>query len=98
MASMSRSSSSSRLAWSPTTAYSTSATPRATAPATASAARRTDPKGKAMNKAFGQADPALERWTYQTFAPEDELLREVRARQAAAGLPDIQVAPLDGLH
>jgi caffeoyl-CoA O-methyltransferase len=51
-----------------------------------------------VNKAFGNADAALEAYTYRTFAPEDELLRDVRARQAAAGLPEIQVAPLDALH
>src|SRR5687767_13042201 len=51
-----------------------------------------------MNKAFGCADPALEAYTYRTFAPEDDFLRDVRARQKDAGLPDIQVAPLDGLH
>lgn len=51
-----------------------------------------------MNKAFGNCDPALEAYTYQAFAPEDEFLKDVRARQQAAGLPDIQVAPLDGKH
>jgi caffeoyl-CoA O-methyltransferase len=51
-----------------------------------------------VNKAFGNADPELEAYTYRTFAPEDEFLRDVRARQQAAGLPDIQVAPLDGKH
>jgi caffeoyl-CoA O-methyltransferase len=51
-----------------------------------------------MNKPFGNSDPALEAYTYQVFAPEDQRLLDVRARQAAAGLPDIQVAALDGLH
>ena len=51
-----------------------------------------------MNKAFGNCEPALEAYTYATFAPEDSFLRDVRERQVAAGLPDIQVAPLDGLH
>jgi caffeoyl-CoA O-methyltransferase len=51
-----------------------------------------------VNKAFGNAEPALEAYTYQTFAPEDDFLRDVRARQQAAGLPDIQVAALDGKH
>ncbi len=51
-----------------------------------------------MNKAFGNADPALEAYTYEVFAPEDDFLRDVRARQSAAGLPEIQVAPLDALH
>lgn len=51
-----------------------------------------------MNKSFGNADDALAAYTYRVFAPEDDLLRDVRARQDAAGLPDIQVAPLDALH
>ena len=51
-----------------------------------------------MNKAFGNADPELEAYTYRVFAPEDELLRDVRDRQKAAGMPEIQVAPLDALH
>jgi caffeoyl-CoA O-methyltransferase len=51
-----------------------------------------------MNKRFGNSDEALAAYTYRVFAPEDELLRDVRARQDAAGLPDIQVAPLDALH
>jgi caffeoyl-CoA O-methyltransferase len=51
-----------------------------------------------MNKAFGNADDALAAYTYRVFAPEDDLMRDVRARQDAAGLPDIQVAPLDALH
>jgi caffeoyl-CoA O-methyltransferase len=51
-----------------------------------------------MNKAFGNADPALEAYTYKVFAPEDDFLRDVRARQREAGLPDIQVAALDARH
>ncbi len=51
-----------------------------------------------MNKAFGNANPELEVYTYRVFAPEDAFLRDVRARQHAAGLPEIQVAPLDALH
>lgn len=51
-----------------------------------------------MNKSFGNADDALAAYTYRVFAPEDDLMRDVRARQDAAGLPDIQVAALDALH
>jgi caffeoyl-CoA O-methyltransferase len=51
-----------------------------------------------VNKTFGQADPKLEKYVYDTFAPEDDLLRDVRGRQQEAGLPDIQVGMLDGLH
>ncbi len=51
-----------------------------------------------MNKSFGQSDPRLEQHVYEVFKPEDEVLAGIRARQAAAGLPDIQVAALDALH
>jgi caffeoyl-CoA O-methyltransferase len=51
-----------------------------------------------VNKAFGNADPKLEEYTYRTFAPEDPFLGDVRDRARAAQLPDIHVAPLDGLH
>lgn len=51
-----------------------------------------------MNKQFGNDDPGLSEYVQRTFRPEDELLADVRARQAAAGMPDIQVASLDGLH
>jgi len=51
-----------------------------------------------VNKSFGNADPKLEAYTYRTFAPEDPFLVDVRGRAQAAGLPDIHVAPLDGLH
>jgi len=51
-----------------------------------------------MNKPFGNGDPELAGYVAQVFAPEDEVLREIRQRSAAAGLPDIQVAALDGLH
>lgn len=50
------------------------------------------------NKQFGNDDPRLAEYVLQVFAPEDDLLREIRARSQAAGLPDIQVAALDGLH
>lgn len=51
-----------------------------------------------MNKRFGSADPAIADYVYRRYAPEDELLRDIRARSNAAGLPDIQVAPLDARH
>jgi caffeoyl-CoA O-methyltransferase len=51
-----------------------------------------------MNKSFGQSDPRLEKWAYETYAPEDNLLREVRERSVREGLPDIQVAALDARH
>src|SRR5512142_2469070 len=49
-------------------------------------------------KGFGQGDPALAAWAAEVYRPEDALLREIRARSAAAGLPPIQVGPFDGLH
>ena len=49
-------------------------------------------------KEFGQGDPALARWAKEVYAPEDQLLRRVRQRSEEAGLPPIQVGPMDGLH
>ena len=51
-----------------------------------------------MNKPFGNADSRLSEYVSRVYAPEDEVLAEIRARSAAAGLPDIQVAALDALH
>jgi caffeoyl-CoA O-methyltransferase len=49
-------------------------------------------------KGFGQSDPALSAWAASVYRPEDEVLREIRARADAAGLPSIAVGPMDGLH
>lgn len=49
-------------------------------------------------KGFGQADPALAAWAEALHAPEDAVLRDVRARSLAAGLPPIAVGAMDGLH
>jgi caffeoyl-CoA O-methyltransferase len=51
-----------------------------------------------MNKSFGNDDTHLAEWLERMYAPEDEVLAEIRARSAAAGLPDIQVAALDARH
>ena len=51
-----------------------------------------------MNKAFGSESPKLAKYVTQVYAPEDAMLAEIRARSASAGLPDIQVAPLDARH
>jgi caffeoyl-CoA O-methyltransferase len=51
-----------------------------------------------MNKTFGNDDARVAEWLHRTYEPEDEVLAEIRARSAAAGLPDIQVAALDGRH
>ena len=50
------------------------------------------------DKGFGQGSVELARWAERTFRPEDEILREIRARSAAAGLPAIAVGRMDGLH
>lgn len=50
-----------------------------------------------MDKGYGNADPRLADYVRERFDPEDEVLRDIRARQHAAGLPDIQVSALDGL-
>jgi caffeoyl-CoA O-methyltransferase len=54
--------------------------------------------GSPSVKGFGQGDPALGAWAEAVHAPEDEVLRDVRARARAAGLPDIAVGAMDGLH
>jgi caffeoyl-CoA O-methyltransferase len=51
-----------------------------------------------MNKTFGNADPELAAYVFARYQPEDDLLRDIRQRSAAAGLPEIQVAPLDARH
>jgi caffeoyl-CoA O-methyltransferase len=51
-----------------------------------------------MNKSFGSDDPRLERFVLTTYEPEDETLRDIRARSHEAGLPEIQLAPLDARH
>ena len=51
-----------------------------------------------MNKSFGNDDARLFDWLAQRYVPEDEVLAEIRARSALAGLPDIQVAALDARH
>ncbi len=49
-------------------------------------------------KEFGQASAALAAWAESVYAPEDDVLREVRKRSAAAELPPIEVGRMDGLH
>jgi len=51
-----------------------------------------------VNKPFGNNDPKLSDYVARVYAPEDEVLAEIRKRSAAAGLPDIQVAALDAQH
>lgn len=51
-----------------------------------------------MDKGYGQADPGLARYVDEVFGGDDPTLESVRERQRRAGLPDIQVGRLDGLH
>src|SRR5262249_3168801 len=55
-------------------------------------------QGQGMNKSFGNDDARVAEWLSRMYAPEDEILAEIRARSVAAGLPDIQVAALDARH
>jgi caffeoyl-CoA O-methyltransferase len=54
--------------------------------------------GSPPQKGFGQSSAALAAWAESVYAPEDDVLREIRERSAAAGLPPIQVGRFDGLH
>ncbi len=49
-------------------------------------------------KAFGQDSEALAAWAESVYRPEDDVLREIRERSDAAGLPPIAVGRFDGLH
>ena len=49
-------------------------------------------------KGYGQNDPELVRWAMGNFGPQDAALLEILERSRAAGLPQIAVAPFDGLH
>jgi caffeoyl-CoA O-methyltransferase len=52
-----------------------------------------------MQKDFAAAaDPRIARYVEETFHPRDNLLQEVVDRTMANGLPQIQVAAMDGLH
>jgi caffeoyl-CoA O-methyltransferase len=54
--------------------------------------------GSPSVKGFGQGSEALAAWAESVYAPEDAVLRDIRERSAAAGLPPIQVGRFDGLH
>src|SRR6185436_18698355 len=45
-----------------------------------------------------KADDKLTRYLTRVFKPEDSLLKEARERSLKAGLPEIQVGPMDALH
>ncbi|HET8539381.1 MAG TPA: O-methyltransferase [Anaeromyxobacter sp.] len=49
-------------------------------------------------KGFGQGSDTLAAWAESVYRPEDEVLREIRARSRAARLPPVEVGRFDGLH
>src|SRR4051812_42580736 len=49
-------------------------------------------------KKFSGSSPEIDEYVEQVFQPEDSILREIRGRSAEAGLPDIHVGTMDGLH
>jgi caffeoyl-CoA O-methyltransferase len=51
-----------------------------------------------MEKSYGQSDPRLARYVAEVFGGEDDVLSSVVERQRRAGLPEIQVDQIDGLH
>jgi caffeoyl-CoA O-methyltransferase len=51
-----------------------------------------------VNKQFGNDDSRIAAYVAKTYAPEDDVLREIRERCAREGLPDIQIASLDARH
>jgi caffeoyl-CoA O-methyltransferase len=51
-----------------------------------------------MDKGFTLESEGLEDYVDNIFHPEDKVLRDIRMRAAQAGLPDIHVGYMDGLH
>ncbi len=49
-------------------------------------------------KAFGQGNPELATYAEDLFQPIDAVLARFFERSKAAGLPEIQVGPMDGRH
>jgi caffeoyl-CoA O-methyltransferase len=58
----------------------------------------TEAMGSPPVKAFGQGDAVLAAWAESVYRPEDDVLREIRERSAAEGLPPVHVGRFDGLH
>lgn len=50
------------------------------------------------HKGFGAVDPRIAAYVERLLAPEDDVLREIRERSVAEGLPPIAVGPFDGRH
>jgi len=51
-----------------------------------------------VNKQFGNDDERIAAYVKKTYAPEDDVLREIRERCKREGLPDIQIGALDARH
>jgi caffeoyl-CoA O-methyltransferase len=51
-----------------------------------------------MDKVFGQDDPSIAQYAEDVFKPVDPVLQEIIDRTVKNGLPEIYVAPMDGLH
>lgn len=51
-----------------------------------------------MRKGYGQDSEKIAVYVEEVFIPEDSLLRSVRESAKTAGMPDIHVAAMDGLH
>ncbi|HEX4924903.1 MAG TPA: O-methyltransferase [Bdellovibrionales bacterium] len=51
-----------------------------------------------MEKSFGNNDLAITRYAIETFRPLDSKLNAILENSSKAGLPAIQVGPMDGLH
>lgn len=51
-----------------------------------------------MNKAYSNTDPAISDYAGELYSAEEAPKAEIRSRAAKAGLPDIHVSPMDGLH
>lgn len=52
----------------------------------------------APGKGFGATDPRIAPYVEGILRPEDDVLREIRARSIREGLPPIAVGPFDGRH
>jgi caffeoyl-CoA O-methyltransferase len=55
-------------------------------------------RGPGRPKGFAATDERIAPYVEALLEPEDEVLREIRARSAAEGLPTIAVGPFDGRH
>ena len=51
-----------------------------------------------MKNYAAESDAGVLRYLNRVFKPEDPVLKEARERSLKAGLPEIQVGPLDALH